>query len=65
MSSDRARTQRQRSARPASRWPFGSAVVVVVVGLVVTGALTWVGWTQYTKNEERLLKLRATMLGLC
>jgi hypothetical protein len=42
-----------------SGWPFWLAVVVLVVGLGVTGVLTWVSSSLYTGNENRLLRLRA------
>jgi serine phosphatase RsbU (regulator of sigma subunit) len=38
-------------------------VVVLVVGLVVTGVLTWVSSGLYTSNEKRLLDLRAREVG--
>jgi serine phosphatase RsbU (regulator of sigma subunit) len=54
----------RREARPLARrlrirWPFWLAVGVLVVGLLVTGALTWVSSGLYTSNEKRLLSLRA------
>jgi serine phosphatase RsbU (regulator of sigma subunit) len=53
---DTARTPMAES-RSASR--FSAALVVLVVGLVVTGVLTWLSAAQYSKNEARLLRLRA------
>ncbi len=40
------------------RWPYWPAVAILVVGLLVTGILTWVSQTNYTNNEKRLLQLR-------
>ena len=37
--------------------------MVVLVGLLVTGVLTWVSSRQYTDNEKRLLQLRAHDVG--
>lgn len=52
-----------RAAR--RRWPFWApAVAVLVVGLIVTGVLTWLSAGQYTRNEQRLLKLRARDVGM-
>jgi hypothetical protein len=39
------------------------AAGVLVIGLLVTGALTWVSSRQYTRNESRLLNLRAREVG--
>ncbi len=47
----------------ARRWPFWAAVVVAVVGLGVTGALTWISARDYARNENRLLELRAHDAG--
>lgn len=54
---------RGSSARPRERWPFWSAVAVVLVGLVVTGILTWVSYGLDNRNEKRLLGLRARDVG--
>lgn len=51
-----ART-REAEQRFASR--LSTPLVVLVVGLVVTGLLTWLSAAQYSKNEARLLRLRA------
>ena len=45
--------------RGRARWPFWPAVAVLVVGLAVTAVLTTVTYTSYTRNETRLLRLRA------
>jgi serine phosphatase RsbU (regulator of sigma subunit) len=45
------------------RWPFGAAVVVLVVGLLATGLLTWLSYGSYTRNETHLLRLRARDIG--
>jgi serine phosphatase RsbU (regulator of sigma subunit) len=47
------------SAHEPTRWPYWSVVAVVVVGLVVTGVLTWLSSDLYGNNEKRLLQLRA------
>lgn len=49
--------------RGAGRWPFWVAVAVLVVGLVVTAVLTLVSSGLYTRNETRLLDLRARDVG--
>jgi hypothetical protein len=41
------------------RWPFWPVLVVLAVGLIATGVLTWVSDTSYQHNEYRLLRLRA------
>jgi hypothetical protein len=45
------------------RWPYWPAVAILVVGLLVTGVLTWVSQTNYTNNEKRLLQLRGKELA--
>lgn len=45
------------------RWPFSPVLIVLVVGLVATGVLTWVSYASYTHNEDRLLRLRAHDIG--
>jgi type II secretory pathway pseudopilin PulG len=45
------------------RWPFWPVVVVLVVGLAATGVLTWISDSSYTRNESRLLRLRARDAG--
>jgi serine phosphatase RsbU (regulator of sigma subunit) len=40
------------------RWPYWAAVAILIVGLLVTGILTWVSAAQYNRNEKRLLQLR-------
>ncbi|HTX30372.1 MAG TPA: PP2C family protein-serine/threonine phosphatase [Solirubrobacteraceae bacterium] len=47
----------------ARQWPYWAAVAVAVVGLLVTGVLTWVSAHNYHRNENRLLALRAHDLG--
>jgi serine phosphatase RsbU (regulator of sigma subunit) len=50
--------------RPRTRWwPFSPVVLAVVVGFAATGVLTWVTYTSYTHNEDRLLRLRAGDVG--
>jgi serine phosphatase RsbU (regulator of sigma subunit) len=53
----------QGSTPPRSRWPYWVAVAVCVVGLVVTGVLVWISASTYTRNENRLLSLRARDAG--
>lgn len=45
-------------------WPFWVVLVVAVVGLAATGALTWVSQRQYSDNEKRLLTSRGRELAL-
>src|SRR5437588_12845710 len=45
------------------RWPFRAAMAVLVVGLLVSGVLTWVSSSLYSHNETRLLELRGRELG--
>jgi serine phosphatase RsbU (regulator of sigma subunit) len=45
------------------RWPFRAAFAVLVVGLLVSGVLTWVSSSLYSHNETRLLELRGRELG--
>jgi serine phosphatase RsbU (regulator of sigma subunit) len=45
------------------RWPYSLAIGVVLAGLLVTGALTWVSASTYRNNERRLLDLRVKELG--
>jgi serine phosphatase RsbU (regulator of sigma subunit) len=40
-------------------WPFSPVVLTIVIGLAATAALTWVSYTSYNHNEDRLLRLRA------
>lgn len=50
---------------PAGRWhPSGAAVLVLLVGLVVTAVLALTSLWLYDRNENRLLSLRARELGL-
>jgi type II secretory pathway pseudopilin PulG len=52
-------------ARSGRRWsPSQIAVVVLLVGLVVTAALGWATRTVYNNNEQRLLGLRVRELAL-
>jgi serine phosphatase RsbU (regulator of sigma subunit) len=53
----------QDSTRGRSRWPYWVAVAVCAVGLVATGVLVWISASTYTKNENRLLSLRARDAG--
>jgi serine phosphatase RsbU (regulator of sigma subunit) len=47
----------------ARRWPFGSAVTVAIVGLLVTVGLIVVSAILYANNEHRLLSLRTRDIG--
>jgi hypothetical protein len=49
--------------RRRGRWPYWAVVAVLVVGLAVTGVLTWISSGTYTRNEKRLLDLRARDIG--
>jgi len=53
----------QSQPRGRQLWPYWTAVAVFVVGLVVTGVLVWVSASTYTRNENRLLSLRARDAG--
>jgi serine phosphatase RsbU (regulator of sigma subunit) len=44
-------------------WPYWPAAAVLAVGLLVTGVLVWISASTYTKNENRLLRLRARDAG--
>lgn len=51
-------------AEPRRRWrppgsSFGPAIAALILGLVVTGVLSWVAHVQYLNNEHRLLRLEA------
>ncbi|HKO28291.1 MAG TPA: hypothetical protein VJU80_12595, partial [Solirubrobacteraceae bacterium] len=52
-----------RAPRARNAWPYWLAVAVGVVGLVVTGVLVWISASTYTRNESRLLNLRARDAG--
>jgi serine phosphatase RsbU (regulator of sigma subunit) len=52
-----------RASRGRAAWPYWLAVAVGVVGLVVTGVLVWISASTYTRNENRLLSLRARDAG--
>ncbi len=58
-----AGAQPRDRAGTRQRWPYWVAVVVGVVGLVVTGVLVWISASTYTSNENRLLSLRARDAG--
>jgi hypothetical protein len=45
------------------RWPYRAAAAVAIVGLIATGVLTWVSADNYSRNEKRLLGLRAHDVG--
>lgn len=53
----------RRAPRARGAWPYWLAVAVGVVGLVVTGVLVWISASTYTRNENRLLNLRARDAG--
>jgi serine phosphatase RsbU (regulator of sigma subunit) len=57
-----AETRRQTD-RIRERWPYRTTVAVLIVGLAVTGVLTAVSSREYTRNEKRLLTLRADDVG--
>ena len=61
-------TEPQRTDAPSQqsmqgRRPLWAALAVLVVGFLVTGALTWVSSATYTNNEKRLVELRGKELG--
>lgn len=56
---DRGEASALRRVGGRERWPFRSAIGVIVVGLVATGVLAAVSAGLYTRNEKRLLDLRA------
>ncbi len=45
------------------RWPFWAVILVLTVGLAATGVLTWISYSSYNRNENRLLRLRARDVG--
>src|SRR5437764_1283477 len=45
------------------RRPFRAAIAVLVVGLAVSGVLTWLSSSLYSNNETRLTELRGRELG--
>jgi serine phosphatase RsbU (regulator of sigma subunit) len=45
------------------RWPYWSAITVLVVGLIVTSGLVVISAILYRNNENRLLKLRTRDIG--
>ncbi len=53
----------QGTPRRRQSWPYWIAVAVFVVGLIVTGVLVWISASTYTRNENRLLNLRARDAG--
>ncbi len=55
---DDERDDSEASAAAAERWPFWLPAVVLVVGLLVTGVLSWISADLQSRNEKRLLKLR-------
>jgi serine phosphatase RsbU (regulator of sigma subunit) len=59
-----AERETRRAEKPArGRWPYWMAVAVFVVGLLVTGVLVWISAWEYSRNENRLLRLRAADAG--
>jgi len=56
-------TTNARTAVRGRRSPFWLPVGVLVVGLVVTGVLTWISASTYSSNEKRLLNLRVRDAG--
>jgi Stage II sporulation protein E (SpoIIE) len=49
--------------RKRRRWAVRGATAVLVVGLIVTGVLTWLSHDLYSNNERRLLVLHGRELG--
>jgi serine phosphatase RsbU (regulator of sigma subunit) len=60
----RAPTGEEAQLGGGGRWPYGLALAVLVLGVLITGVLVWVSQTQYLDNETHLLRLRARELGL-
>jgi serine phosphatase RsbU (regulator of sigma subunit) len=60
---DGAETGSETSGLRDRRWPFWSAIAVVVVGLLVTGGLVAVSSALYRNNQSRLLNLRTRDIG--
>lgn len=54
------RVEETAARRP---WPYWMAVAVLLVGLIVTGVLVWISASEYTNNENRLLRLRVRDAG--
>jgi serine phosphatase RsbU (regulator of sigma subunit) len=50
-------------ARKQGRWPFWPALAVLVLGLLITAALTLVSAKLNRDNEKQLLRLRAREVG--
>jgi serine phosphatase RsbU (regulator of sigma subunit) len=48
-----------RSQPAGKRWPYWIATGTVILGLLVTAVLTLLSHVLYTRNEKRLLELRA------
>ena len=64
---DAARAARGSTADEGGGWlsrPSPLAVVVLLVGLLVMGALTWAAAEIYDHNEDRLVELRVREVGL-
>jgi serine phosphatase RsbU (regulator of sigma subunit) len=55
---------REVSGGGTARRPAPIASWVLLVGLIVTGALTWTSLAVYNRNEDRLVRLRVRELGL-
>jgi hypothetical protein len=60
---DRPGPGTSRWAKPRPRWPFRAVIIVLIVGLVTTGVLTWVSDELDMRNEKHLLDLRAKDVG--
>ncbi len=52
-----------RTAARQGRWAYALPLSVLIIGLLVTGILSWVSYNQYQNNERRLLELRVRELG--
>jgi type II secretory pathway pseudopilin PulG len=60
---ERPRVDAASGLAERGRRPFRVAAAVLLIGLVITGALTWVSSAVNTNNEKRLLELRGKELG--
>ncbi len=47
-----------RAQAAGERWPYWIVTGTIILGLLVTAALTWLSHSLYTGNEKRLLELR-------
>ncbi len=53
----------EQPAGGKDRWPYALPLAVLIVGLLVTGILSWLSYNQYKNNERHLLDLRVREVG--